>query len=61
VVLSSGGSVSKDDADRHAKAAYKSFGAERNAQQQAQVERDYAELRKSADALPAAKRAPRKT
>lgn len=60
VVLSSGGRVSKDDADRHAKAVYNAFGAERKAQQQAQVERDYAELRKSVDALPAAKRAPRK-
>ena len=60
VVLSSGGSVSKDDADRHAKAVYQSFRAERKAQEQAQVRRDYAELRQSADALPASKRTPRK-
>ena len=60
MVLSDGGRVSRDDADRHAKAAYKTFDAERKAQERARVEQEYAELRKSADALPASKRAPRK-
>jgi hypothetical protein len=60
VVLSDGGRVSRDDADRHAKAAYKAFDAERRAQEKARVEQDYAELRKSAETLSASTRAPRK-
>ena len=61
VILSHGGRVSKDDADHHAKAAYKSFDAQRRSLEKARVEQDYADLRKAADALPASKRAPRKT
>jgi hypothetical protein len=60
VVLSDGGRVSRDDADRHAKAAYKAFNVERKALEKSRVEQEYAELRKSADALPASKHAPRK-
>ncbi|MBA4808844.1 RhuM family protein [Brevundimonas sp.] len=59
VVLSSGGGVSKDDADRHARTAYKAYDAERKAKEKARAEQDYAELRKSADIPPASKRAPR--
>jgi len=60
VVLTDGGRVSRDDADRYAKAAYKAFDAERKAQEKARIERDYAELRKSADTLSASNRASRK-
>lgn len=61
VVLSHGGRVSKDDADRRAKAAYKTFDAERKALEKARVEQEYAELRRSVDALPTARRSSRKT
>lgn len=61
VVLSGGGRVSKDDADSHAKAAYKAFDTQRRSLEKARVDRDYADLRKAADGLPASKRAPGKT
>lgn len=61
MVLSHGGAVSKDDADRHAKAAYKVFDTQRRALEKERVDQEYVDLRKAADALPASKRAPRKT
>ena len=60
VVLTDGGRVSRDDADRYAKAAYKAFDAQGKAQEKARIDRDYAELRKSADTLSASNRASRK-
>lgn len=59
VVLSTGGSVSKDDADRHAKAAYKAYDAERKSLEKARVEQEYAQLRKSSEALAKVKRVSR--
>lgn len=56
VVLSHGGRVSKDDADRHAKAAYKAFDIQRRALEKSRVEQEYADLRKTADTLPVSKR-----
>lgn len=60
MVLSDGGRISKDDADRHAKAAYKHFDAERKSLEKARIEQEYVALRKSADALSHSKRAPQK-
>lgn len=59
VVLSTGGSVSKDDADRHAKAAYKAYDAERKSLEKTRVEQEYAQLRKSSEALAKVKRVSR--
>ncbi|GAW42110.1 hypothetical protein SH203_02524 [Brevundimonas sp. SH203] len=61
VVLSNGGRVSKEDADRHAKAAYKAFDTQRRTLEKARVDQEYAELRKAAADLPTSNRASRKT
>ncbi|WP_414519985.1 hypothetical protein, partial [Nostoc sp. PCC 9305] len=51
VVLSSGGHVSKESADHHAKTVYKAFNTQRRMQEKARVEQEYVDLRKTADAL----------
>lgn len=61
VVLSSGGHVSKESADHHAKTVYKAFNTQRRMQEKARVEQEYVDLRKTADALATSKSTRRKT
>lgn len=59
VPLGHGGEVSKDRADYEAKQRYKAYDAQRRAAEKARVDREYADLKRTAKALPKS-RLPRK-
>lgn len=56
LVLASGGPISKESADHHAKSQYRIFDKRRKAAAKERADADYAELRSAAGDLPKAKR-----